>query len=109
MFVHIDGKRINDWDTFHDVFAEAFGFPEFYGRNLNAWIDCLSSLDAPAEGMTKVHCEPGGVVTIALRDAKDLERRCPEQYHQLLECSAFVNWRRIERGLPSVLALAFAD
>ncbi|MCA9610738.1 MAG: barstar family protein [Myxococcales bacterium] len=34
--VAIPTRRIVDWDTFHDVFAEAFGFPGFYGRNLDA-------------------------------------------------------------------------
>ena len=41
--VRIDGDRIVDWDTFHNVFTEAFGFPGFYGRNMNAWIDCLTN------------------------------------------------------------------
>ncbi len=35
--VRIDTNRIVDWNSFHDVFAEAFGFPDFYGRNMNAW------------------------------------------------------------------------
>ncbi len=34
--VTIDTRRITDWETFHDVFAEVFGFPEFYGRNMEA-------------------------------------------------------------------------
>lgn len=34
--VKLDTRRITDWDTFHDVFAEVFGFPGFYGRNMNA-------------------------------------------------------------------------
>ncbi|MDG3003854.1 barstar family protein [Paludisphaera mucosa] len=37
--VKLDTRRITDWDAFHDAFAEAFGFPEFHGRNMNAWID----------------------------------------------------------------------
>ena len=35
--IHIDTARIKDWDSFHNVFAEAFGFPGFYGRNMDAW------------------------------------------------------------------------
>jgi RNAse (barnase) inhibitor barstar len=41
----LDTSRIIDWDTFHAVSREAFGFPDFYGCNLNAWIDCLTYLD----------------------------------------------------------------
>ncbi len=40
---------ITDWGTFHDTFAQALGFPDFYGRNMNACIDCLTYED---DGMT---------------------------------------------------------
>ena len=40
--VQIDGSAISDWNSFHDIFAAAFGFPAFYGRNMNAWIDCMT-------------------------------------------------------------------
>lgn len=106
--VVIETHRIIDWDTFHLVFAEALGFPGFYGNNMNAWIDCMSDLDDPDTGMTTVHCAPGSVVTLDLRDVTSLKERCPEQYAAVVECAAFVNWRRIERGEGAVLALAFA-
>ena len=35
--VKIDTSLIEDWNTFHDVFADAFEFPGFYGRNMDAW------------------------------------------------------------------------
>jgi RNAse (barnase) inhibitor barstar len=105
--VQIDTRQIRDWDTFHDVFAEAFGFPEFYGRNMNAWIDCMGYLDDESAGMTEVHVQPGDVLTLALDHIDDLAARCPEMYEAIVECAAFVNWRRIESGLPGLLALAF--
>ncbi len=43
--VRLDCDRITDWESFHSLFAEVFGFPDFYGRNMNAWIDCMSYLD----------------------------------------------------------------
>ena len=105
--VRIDGHRIVDWASFHDVFAEGFGFPEFYGRNMNAWIDCLTYLDDPGAGMTKIHVNGGGVLTLVIENAGDLKQRCPEQFEALVECSGFVNWRRIDHGETPVLALAF--
>ncbi len=48
--VEIGCDRITDREAFHDVFAEAFSFPEFCGRNRDAWTDCISSLDTPDEG-----------------------------------------------------------
>lgn len=105
--IKIDCKNINDWDSFHDEFNRVFGFPDFYGRNMNAWIDCMTSIDAPDEGMTSIHCENGMVLTIELENAKEFKERCPEQFSAIVECSAFVNWRRIEVGEGAVLALSY--
>jgi hypothetical protein len=105
--VRLDTRRIADWDSFHNVFAETFGFPSFYGRNMNAWIDCMTSLDDPGAGMTAVHAPPGGVLVLELEQVDDFAHRCPEQYAAVIECTAFVNWRRIELGEPAVLALSF--
>lgn len=105
--VKIDCSRITDWPSFHEEFNRVFQFPAFYGRNMNAWIDCLSSLDIPEEEMTSIHCEAGKVLTIELEHAGDFMVRCPEQYAAIVECSAFVNWRRIEQGEAAVLALAY--
>jgi hypothetical protein len=105
--VNVDSAAIRDWDTFHDVFKAAFGFPEFYGRNMNAWIDCMTDLDDPGTGMTTVHAPPGGILVLQLEGVGDFMRRCPEQYAAVVECSAFVNWRRLEQGEDPVLALSF--
>ena len=43
--VSIPTDRISDWESFHEVFSEVLGFPSFYGRNMDAWIDCLTSAD----------------------------------------------------------------
>jgi hypothetical protein len=105
--VTIDTQRIVDWDTFHDVFSEALGFPDFYGRNMNAWIDCMTYLDDPESGMSRVHAPTGGVLTLQLQHVEDFSARCPILYAAIIERAAFVNWRRIELGSPPVLALSF--
>jgi len=104
--VRIDANSIVDVDSFHTVFASAFGFPDFYGRNMNAWIDCLSYLDDPGAGMTTVHVTPGHSLPLVIDNAQDFKARCPELFADLVECAAFVNWRCIEAGDPPVLALA---
>jgi RNAse (barnase) inhibitor barstar len=35
--VTIDTRAVHDWDTLHAVFAAAFGFPDVYGQNGNAF------------------------------------------------------------------------
>ncbi len=105
--VRLDCDNIHDWPTFHEEFARVFGFPDFYGKNMNAWIDCMTSLGAPEDGMSSIHCEPGTVMTLELENVKSFSDRCPEQYKALIECAAFVNWRRNEVGEPTGIALSF--
>jgi hypothetical protein len=105
--VSIDAGRISDWESFHDAFAQTFGFPGFYGRNMDAWIDCMTYLDDPAAGMTSLHVAPGDVVVLCISKAADFKERCSEIFDALVECSSFVNYRRIETGAPAVLALSF--
>src|SRR5580658_8560560 len=96
--VRLDCGKISDWDSFHAVFAETFGFPAFYGRNMNAWIDCMSYLDVLEAGMSRVNVPPGTVLTLHLEGVNEFATLCPEQYAALVECTAFVNWRRSSNG-----------
>jgi hypothetical protein len=107
--VTIDALKIHDWGSFHDAFAVAFGFPDFYGRNMDAWNDCMTHLDDPSAGMSTVHAPAGGVVVLTLNHARDLAARCPKIYAALVECAAFVNWRRLEVGEGPVLITAFYE
>lgn len=106
--VRIPTSEIHDWPSFHDVFARVLGFPGFYGRNMNAWIDCLTCADVD-DGMVNVVVADGDVLTLQLDDVPSFAARCPEQYAAVVECAAFVNWRRLEREprLRPILALAF--
>jgi len=105
--IRIDGNRIHDWSTFHDVFAQVFGFPSFYGRNMDAWIDCMSYLDEPSAGMSSIHVAAGEVLSLAVDNAASFKSRCPEQFQALVESAAFVNWRVMEKGGRPLIALGF--
>jgi hypothetical protein len=107
--VQIEGGKIVDWNSFHTVFSETIGFPAFYGKNMDAWVDCMTYLDEPESGMTSVSVKPGDVLVLIISGVADLRRSCPEIYDAIVECSSFVNWRRIERGREAVLALAFCS
>jgi len=104
--VVIDGAAIVDEKTFHKVFAEALGFPAFYGNNMDAWIDCMSYIDDPPAGMSAVHVGPGEVLTIAVNNADIFKSQCPDVWLSFLECSAFINWRRAEKGEPAIIAVS---
>lgn len=53
--LNIDFENINSVNEFHIRMKMLFGFPDFYGKNFNAFIDCLSSLRLPEDGMTSIH------------------------------------------------------
>src|SRR5271169_4750763 len=105
LVIAIPVDRITDWASFHDVFQLALGFADFYGRNMDAWIDCMTSVDTAADGLTTVTVRPGQLLVLRIDDPFAFKRRCPEQYDALIECSAFVNLRRASVGNPPVLAL----
>ena len=105
--IKIDANEIKDWDSFHNCFSKAFGFPDFYGKNMNAWIDCMTSLDAPDDGMTTIHAEPGKTIILEIENINSLADQNSEIYEALIECSAFVNYRKLEVGEPAVLTLSY--
>jgi hypothetical protein len=104
--VAIDGAAIVDGAAFHQIFADAFGFPAFYGRNMDAWIDCMGYLDEPKAEMSEVHLAPGEVLTIAVLNADRFKSQCPEMWLSFLECAAFVNWRLVDKGKPAIVAIS---
>ena len=107
IIIDLETSSITDWESFHDVFKRQMGFPEFYGRNMNAWIDCMSSLDEPGDGMSQIQVPQGGSLVLSLSDASQFSKKCPDQYDAIVECSAFVNKRRIDAGESPLLFLAF--
>jgi hypothetical protein len=102
--VRLDAAQLRHWESFHTIFATAFGFPAFYGRNMDAWIDCMTCLDSPEDGMTAIHGSQSDPVVLHL---DNVDAAPAEIFDASVECSAFVNWRRMELGEPAILMLAF--
>lgn len=102
--VRIDGRQLRDWDSFHETFADTFGFPSYYGRNLDAWIDCMTYLEDPSAGMTKIHGTENDPVVLQIDQIDSVP---DEIYRPLVECAAFVNYRRIEQGQRAIIALSY--
>ena len=106
--VKIDSAKILDKDGFHRFFSDLFGFPDYYGSNMNAWIDCMTYLDDKESGMTtKINVNKGELIVLQLENAEALRKQAPEVYSDLIKCSAFVNYRRIEVGETPLIILAF--
>ena len=88
----LNGELIHDWDSFHNESISVFGFPEFYGRNLNAWVDCLSYLRED-DGMSKFVLLDNEVLTIEVQHSEKLRAAAPEILEELQFCVAMINER----------------
>ncbi len=45
--LYLDGGQIYSIEDFHDQVSQLFGFPSYYGRNLDDLWDCLNSYIDP--------------------------------------------------------------
>jgi hypothetical protein len=60
---------------------------------------CLTYLDEE-DGMSRFHLTKGEALNIEVSDSEAFKSRLPEIYDALVECSSFVNVRRVESGKP---------
>jgi barstar (barnase inhibitor) len=102
--VIIDTTAIHDWDTLHAVCKEAFGFPDFYGRNGDAFIDCLNYLDE-GDSMSRFVLKPGETLTVEITDAYAFADRAPEQALALLAWIGAANEHHVEDGKAPMLLM----
>ncbi len=86
--VTVDGAAMTTAAAMHAELARGFGFPAWYGHNLDALLDCLSSLDEP--GMSTLALAPGATVTLAITAAAAMPASL---YHALLDLIAAANDR----------------
>jgi hypothetical protein len=105
--VAIPLEAVHDWDSFDDVFAKALRFPSYYGRNANAFIDCLSDI-AEGRDVPPLLAE-GEILTIDLGDLGDFGERCPEQLAALFDWVAWVNTESIDHDRAPRLVIAYRD
>ncbi|MFD2035192.1 barstar family protein [Belliella marina] len=91
----IYGNKIKNWKTFHSEFKSEMNFPDYYGENMNAWIDCVDELST----------EP---TLIEIHKGKLLKQNAPELLEAIFECSAFVNFRKVEIGEQPTLMVSMS-
>lgn len=94
----IDISGVCSWKEFHECFARKFDFPDYYGKNMNAWIDCMED-SALGDDSLMLHID----------GMPKLKKSCPEIYEAICECSAFINYRSKESGGGTFLALSFSS
>lgn len=107
--VHINLSQVAGEEGLHALFQDVFGFPEFYGHNWDAWIDCMSYLDAPHEGMTKIVLGQEEILVMSLSGVSEFKKEYAEQFDDFLSSVAFVNLRSLQNGYHPHLALSYGD
>ncbi|WP_338848555.1 barstar family protein [Massilia sp. W12] len=100
----LDGKKIRDWDSFHDECQQAFGFPDYYGRNMDAWVDCLSYL-RDDDGMTRFKLNENEKLEIVIDGAQIMRERAPDILEEITYCVGGINERYEDYGEKPALQL----
>ena len=65
---------------------------------MNAWIDCMTYIDDPDSGMTTIHIDSGSILVFNLTNTDKFKKNFKELFDALIDCTAFVNKRRIDDG-----------
>lgn len=100
--VTLDGAGITDWAAFHAQSKSAFGFPDFYGGSMDAWVDCLSYL-RDDDGMAAIRLGPDEILQIDILHADAWRMAQPEILEEVLYCVAGINERYEDYGEKAAL------
>lgn len=77
----------------HEAFQKAMGFSDFYGKNWDAWIDCMFSIDSPDDGMSKITVSEGESLEIEILIIDGNEYHTTITWGSFCACVAAVNGR----------------
>lgn len=102
--VSLDAAQIADWESFHRLSQHAFGFPDYYGANMDAWVDCLSYL-RDEEGMSSIKLAEKEILDITLEHSQHWRDKLPEMLEELQFCVAAINDRYEDYGEAPALRL----
>lgn len=105
--VHLNGESITDAASFHAACKAAFGFPDFYGANMDAWVDCLSYL-RDEDGMCKFRLKPNEKLQIIVDHAAILQKNAPDILEEVAFCIEGINERYADYGENPALELKLA-
>lgn len=105
--ISVDLSGTKTTEQLHAVLKEAFGFPDFYGANYPALVDCWSSLRYPDDGMSRV-------VLDTLEDRIELHvtglASCPESVvRTVISAVEAVNHRARLNSLEEVIVLVLNE
>lgn len=101
--VRLKGAAFRDWESFWDACSTAFRFGSYFGRNKDAWYECMSELDQPVreDGSSPF---PGDTLILVDYPGRALDRTVSKEIVSfLLQGCARVNAERVEEGESAML------
>ena len=92
----INGANIKDWNSFHIEFQEKMGFIEGYGRNTNAWIDCMTDIftNGDYKSLTKYNLNEGDKFILRIVNAEKWKEQNTDIFNAFIE---FCIWSNNEK------------
>jgi RNAse (barnase) inhibitor barstar len=92
----IDGSKIKDLESFHDEFQSSMGFFEGYGRNTNAWIDCMTDMYTNGEykSLTKFNLNDEDRFILKIINSEEWKKSDPETFNAFID---YCIWSNDER------------
>ncbi len=89
----IDGSKIKDWESFHDEFQSSMGFFEGYGRNINAWIDCMTDMYTNWEysSLTKFNLNDEDRFILKIINCEEWKKTDPETFNGFIDYCIWSN------------------
>lgn len=84
--INIDFTEIDSLDSLHESLFHSFGFPDFYGRNFHAFVDCVSSIRYPEEGMTSFFLEKDEFLLIQTKKLAATDAEIANHFIRAIEC-----------------------
>ncbi len=99
--VLVDLSGVESRDQLHSVLKKCLGFPDFYGANFNALIDCMSSFRYPEDEMTTIVLQEDEVL---LMEIQNFTPEMKDFVTIIVYAVQAVNDRQRSRGrIPSVI------
>ncbi len=98
--IEIDFNDIKSLEEMHELLMTKLMLPSFYGKNVNALIDCLSSLRHPEDEMTGISLGEDEILTINIKGLSKVNEICLKHFLISIEN---VNMRETSmEKLPSI-------
>ena len=98
----IDFDKVHTANDLHDELNKSFGFLDGYGRNINALIDCWSSLRYPEDEMVAISLKEGERLILSLVNVSDDKM---ELIDYVMSAVKNVNYRYSIKGYESVILI----